>query len=80
MSLDTLQSWLGWCALINIGVLTIWWLMIVAAHDWIYRLHTRWFQLSREKFDGVHYAGLTAYKVAIYLVFIVPWLALFIVR
>lgn len=80
MSLDNVQDWLGWCALINIAVLTIWWSMILAARDWIYRLHTRWFQLSREQFDGVHYAGLVAYKVAIYLFFIVPWLALLIVR
>jgi len=80
MDLETLQLWLGWCALINIAVLMIWWLMLVAAHDWVYGFHTRWFQLSRETFDGVHYAGLAAYKIAIYVLFIVPWLALFIVR
>jgi hypothetical protein len=80
MSLDMLQSWLGWCALINIAVLTIWWLMIVFAHDWIYRFHTRWFELPRERFDAIHYAGLAAYKIAIYLFLFVPWLGLLIVR
>ena len=80
MTLDLLQAWLGWCALLNLGVLLIWWLMIWLAGDLVFRLHSRWFRLTRERFDAIHYAGLAAYKMAIYLVFALPWLALVIVR
>lgn len=76
MDMTTLQSFFGWSALINMAVLMIWWIMILLASDWIYRFHTRWFRLSRETFDAMHYAGLGLYKVAIYLFFIVPWIAL----
>ena len=78
MDVATLQSFFGWCALLNMAVLTIWWMMILVASDWIYRLHTRWFGMSRETFDAMHYGGMGLYKVAIYLFFIVPWLALVI--
>ncbi|QNN21201.1 hypothetical protein HED60_02580 [Planctomycetales bacterium ZRK34] len=76
MNLQTLESMLLWSTIINVGVLLVWMLMIVFAHDWIHRLHGRWFKLSREQFDGIHYAGLAFYKIAIYLFNFVPWLAL----
>lgn len=33
----------------------------------MYRLQGRWFRLSVETFDAIHYAGMAAYKLAILL-------------
>jgi hypothetical protein len=79
MDVTTLQSWLGWSALLNMAVLLIWWLMILLAADWIYRFHSRWFTMSRETFDAMHYGGMGLYKIAIYLLFVIPWLALVVI-
>jgi hypothetical protein len=35
----------------------VWFLVFVFAHDWILRIHGKWFRLSREQFDALHYAG-----------------------
>ena len=76
MDIKTLRGALLWSALINYGVLLLWFLIFIAAHDWIYLLHGRWFRLSIEQFDMVHYAGMAIYKIGILLLNLVPWLTL----
>jgi hypothetical protein len=67
-----------WCLGINYGVLLVWFGVFVFAHDWMYRLHTRWFKLSVETFDALHYAGLSIYKIGIILLNLVPLIALYL--
>jgi hypothetical protein len=61
------------------GLLTYWFLMFWAAHDWIHRLHARWFKLSREQFDAIHYGGMAFFKMVWFFFNLVPWVALCIV-
>jgi hypothetical protein len=68
-----------WCFIINLGLLLWWFLMFVFAHDLVYRWHSRWFALSRERFDAIHYQGMTFFKIAIFALNLVPYLALLIV-
>ena len=37
-------------------------------------LHGRWFRLSNEQFDTVHYAGMAVYKIGVLLFNLVPFL------
>ena len=76
MMLQTISSALLWGAVLNYGVLLIWFLGFSLMHDPLYRLHRRWFALPIERFDAIHYAGMVGYKIAILLFFLVPWLAL----
>jgi hypothetical protein len=76
MSVDVLRMTLFWSALLNYGVLLCWFVVFVRAHDWMQRMHGRWFHLSREQFDAVHYAGMAIYKVGILLFHLIPALAL----
>jgi len=61
------------------GILLWWFLFIALAHDWVYRMHSKWFKISEEKFDAIHYAGISFFKVTIFAFNIVPYLALCIV-
>jgi hypothetical protein len=79
MTIETLRGALLWCAVINYGVLLIWFLFCIFAHDWMHRLHGKWFRLSVEQFDALHYAGMTIYKLGIILLNVVPYVALRIV-
>ena len=45
----------------------------------MYRLHSRWFRLSVEQFDVLHYAGMARDKIGILLFNLVPYIALRIV-
>jgi hypothetical protein len=72
------KEWLLWSTAINYGVLLLWFLLFVVAHDWMYRLHSRWFRLSAETFDAIHYGGMAAYKLGILLLNLVPLAALYL--
>lgn len=79
MSIETIRDTLLWCTVINYGVLLVWFLFLVVAHGWVHRLHGRWFRLSAERFDSIHYAGMAVYKIGILLFNLVPYIALLIV-
>jgi hypothetical protein len=80
MSVTETRDLLLWCAIINYAVLLVWFAAFVAAHDAMLRLHTRWFRVSAEQFDTVHYRGMAVYKVAILLLNLVPYLALRVIQ
>lgn len=65
-----------WCTVINYAMLLIWFGVFTFAHDWIYRLHSRWFKLSLETYDTLNYAGMGIYKLLIIVFNLVPLIAL----
>ena len=80
MPIEDLRRLLGWCTLINYALLLFWFGMFVLAHDWLHRLHGRWFSLSDEKFDAANYALMGVFKLGILLFNLVPYLSMRIVE
>ncbi|UCE03892.1 MAG: hypothetical protein JSW67_06840 [Candidatus Latescibacterota bacterium] len=79
MSVEMFRSALGWCTLINWAFLLGWWIWVTLAHDWTYRVHAKWFKISEERFDEIHYKGMGALKVGTIVFNLTPYLALRIV-
>lgn len=79
MTVAKFRAMLGWCSVINIALLLWWWLGFSFAHDWMYRFHGSWLKISVETFDAIHYGGMVAFKAAIIMFNLVPYLALRIV-
>ena len=79
MTLETIRSVLAWCLVMNLGLLLWWFLFFTLAHDWTYRYHSKWFNLSVDKFDAIHYGGIALFKIGVLLFNLVPYLALHIV-
>lgn len=79
MSIDQVREVLAWCTVINFGILIFWWIMFMLAHDFVYRLHTKWFKIPVEEFDSIHYKAIAFYKLAVFLFNFVPYIALSIV-
>lgn len=76
MTAQTLTTFLGWCSVINIAVLMIWFLGIVFARDFIYKIHTKWFKVNPESFDAIHYCGIGIFKLFVNFLNVVPYIAL----
>jgi hypothetical protein len=76
MTVKFLGDLLLCCALINYAVLIVWFLAFVLAHDWLLRLHSRWFGLAAAQFDALHYGGMAVYKIGTLLLNLVPYCAL----
>ena len=79
MTVEIIREVLGWCAVINIGLMLIWFLFILFAHDWVYRMHSKWFRISVETFDAIHYAGIAFFKIVIFVFIVIPYISLLIV-
>lgn len=79
MHMNEIKDALLWCVVINYGILFVWFGVFVFAYDWLYRMHTRWFKLSVETFDAIHYAGMATYKIGIIFLNLVPLLALYLI-
>ncbi len=79
MTVEIIRDALAWCSVINLGILLFWWLWFMLGHDFMYRLHGKWFKLSVEKFDAIHYTLIGIFKMGIILFNIVPYLALCII-
>ena len=79
MSIEQLLDFFGWCTVINLGLLLWWIFFITIAHDWTCRMHNKFFILSNERFDAIHYAGIAFFKLSIFLFNISPYLALRII-
>ena len=79
MTVNIFLGVLGWSDVINFGLLMWWFLWILFAHDFVYRMHSKWFKVSVEKFDAIHYAGIAFYKISIIVFNVVPYLALQII-
>lgn len=80
MTIDEVRSLLLWCTVINYGVLMCWFSAFVLGHGWMYSLHSRWFRISVERFDTIHYGSMGLYKVGVLLLNLVPLVALSILR
>lgn len=78
MAMTTVRDLLIWSLVFNYVILLVWFAALTLAHERIYRLHTRWFALSRETFDGIHYGGMAVYKIGVLLLNLAPLVAVLI--
>jgi hypothetical protein len=78
MTIDTVRSALLWSGIINYGILILWVLIVIIVRSPMHRV-ARWYGVSAENFDLIQFGGITLYKTAIIMFFLVPYVALRIV-
>ena len=64
MTIETVRGFLLLCTVINYGILMLWFLLLVLAHDWIFHMHRIWFKLTNEQFNVIHYSGMGINNIA----------------
>ncbi len=74
--IPALATFLGWCALINIGLLAYSTLMLTLFREPVKRMHRALFGLEPENLDASYFTFLGNYKLAILIFNIVPYFAL----
>ena len=75
MTTNDIKDFLLFCVIVIYVFLLIWAGAFIFAHNWMYRLHSRWFKIPVETFDAIHYAGLAIYKIAVIMFNLVPLVA-----
>lgn len=79
MNIRLVSDFLLTSAVINYAVLILWVALFIFAHDWMFRVHRRWFDLSAAQFEALNYGAIAVYKMGILLLNLVPFIALRIV-
>jgi hypothetical protein len=74
--MEIMASILLRCFLLSFALLLFWFILYMTAADWIYCLHTRWFDIGRSAFDAIHYCGMALVKISAILFFLFPYLAI----
>ena len=77
-SAESIREFLGWCALINVGLLLFSSMVTMLLRGPISRLHGKMFGLSEEDVSRAIYQYLAQYKIVIIVFNLVPYLALVI--
>lgn len=75
-----LEAFFGYSSLIHFSILFLWFFLFIFAKKWIYRLHTKWFDIPKEKFDTIHYRLMGFYKLLILIFAFIPYLTFLIIR
>ena len=75
-SIETLSVFLGWCTVINFGLLLLASIFLTAARGWVLQTHARMFGLSEENLLRAYVQYLAIYKIAIFVLNLVPYIAL----
>lgn len=75
-SIESITSFLGWCSVINIGVLMLSSALLIAFKQPILGIHSKLFGLEKENLPLAYFQYLGNYKIAIFMLNIVPYIAL----
>ena len=76
MTIEQIREMLGWCTLINIGLMIFSFILLCVMRSFVYRMHTKWFPMSEQTFNAIVYSYLGIYKILVIVFNLVPWLAM----
>ena len=63
MNPNGIKELLLYSLVFNYATLMIWFGVFSFAHDWMCHFQSRWFRLSAESFNAVHYISMALYKI-----------------
>ena len=78
MDVQMLTTFFMWCTLLNVGLLIVSFLMLLVAGDFVYKVHSKYFAMTRESFNASLYLIIGLYKIAVFVFNLIPWIALLI--
>ena len=76
ISIEALTEFLGWCSVINIGVLMVAAFVLVVVRKPIAKIHAKMFGLDEADLSLLYIQYLGNYKIAIIVLNLVPYIAL----
>jgi len=73
---ENVRKFLGWSSVINLGLLIYWILVLTLGNEFVFQIHTWWFDIPHDRFDEIHYTMMGYFKLAIILFNVTPYLVL----
>lgn len=80
MDIQLLTRFFVWCTILNGVLLMAVCIMCMFAQDFIYHIHSKWFDISRENFAITMYAFAGIFKMFFLFFNLIPCIALIIIK
>ena len=80
MNIQKVRAILGWCVVINIGLLFLVLIMYLGAHDLIYSIWTDISSIPVETFDLIYMTTISFWKISVIVFMLIPYFAIRIVE
>ena len=74
--IDILTTFLGWCSVINIGVLVLSTIALKVMREAILNIHSNMFGVNQADLPLIYMQYLGSYKIAILILNLVPYISL----
>jgi len=79
VDINVLQRVFMWCTIINGAWFVFAAIICIFAGDWVFRMQSKWFRISRDAFNVVIYSFFALFKIVFIVFNVVPYVALLIV-
>ncbi len=79
MDIQEFKTFLTWWTIIDLVLLIVSASGLAFAGDWIYRVQSKWFKISRETFNIAVYSYLGIFKIAFLVFNFAPCIALHLI-
>ncbi len=80
ITLEAIQEILGWCSVINMGLLLVAAIAIATMRDAIMKIHSKMFSLSEEDLSRAYFQYLAQFKIVVLVFNLIPYIALRIIQ
>jgi hypothetical protein len=80
MDIKVIQTFFMWCTIINAALLVLTGMIFTFAGDWVYRVQSKWYPISRDAFNVVIYSFIGLFKLFFITFNLVPYVALLIIE
>ena len=74
--LDALAGVCLRCFVLAVCLLLLWFVFYLVGGDWAYSIHSNWFEISRLDFELVYYCAMAFFKMASFLLFLLPYVSI----
>jgi hypothetical protein len=74
------QVFLGWAVVINIALMLVSLMMILLCRNWVYSIHQKMFEISKQDLDKAYFTFLANYKILNIVFFMVPYFCLCLIK
>ena len=75
MSMEALGTFLGWCTVINVGILVVAALGIAAMRGFAVKIHSGMYGLAEPDLLRAYFNYMANYKIAVFVLNLVPYIA-----
>ena len=79
MDIQMIQTFFMWCTIINAVLLVLTGMIFTFAGDWVYRVQSKWYPISRDTFNVVIYSFIGLFKLFFLTFNLVPYVTLLII-